>query len=164
MPNFEAINMFDILNECIGIAKKRSLKNKISVDKKIEFLKDIPIEADPLQMNELFTNVINNSFDSLSEDKGKIEITGKLLDHEFIKIYIKDNGSGIDDGDLKKIFEPFFTTKAKGIGLGLTVCSQIIRLHEGVIDVKSKKGKGTTVAVTLPIRKKIKIHSDKPLI
>lgn len=155
MPNFEMVNMRNIINECVAIARKRSLKSKASISKKIEFLKGISIEADPLQMKELFTNVLNNSLDSLSENKGKIEISGGLLEQDFVKININDNGSGIEEGDLKRIFEPFFTTKARGVGLGLTVCNQIVQLHKGTINIESNKPKGTAATITLPIRRRI---------
>jgi signal transduction histidine kinase len=71
-----------------------------------------------------------------------------------VSILIKDNGEGIAKKDLKNITNPFFTTKAKGTGLGLVVCKQVLMLHSGSLTIKSVEGKGTTVTVTLPIRKK----------
>jgi signal transduction histidine kinase len=50
----------------------------------------------------------------------------------------------------KRVFEPFFTTKAKGTGLGLIVCRQVINLHNGSISFESEFGKGTVVTVTFP--------------
>ncbi|MBU0501861.1 MAG: hypothetical protein KJ811_01270, partial [Candidatus Margulisbacteria bacterium] len=54
---------------------------------------------------------------------------------------------------LKKVFEPFFTKKPSGIGLGLSICREVVRLHQGQIKIKSKKGAGTTVTITLPLKK-----------
>ena len=78
-------------------------------------------------------------------------------------VNIRDNGCGIDKEDLNKIFDPFFTTKAKGTGLGLSVCYQIARLHSGVINIESIKGKGTAVTIELPIRQKenVKENTDR---
>jgi signal transduction histidine kinase len=68
----------------------------------------------------------------------------------------EDNGSGIDAEYLPHIFEPFFTTKKneKGTGLGLAISYGIIQAHNGSIECQSRKGKGTTFTLTLPIRQK----------
>lgn len=77
-----------------------------------------------------------------------------MCNNETVKVLIKDSGVGIAKEDLEKVFEPFFTTKAKGTGLGLAVCQQIVHLHGGSIHIKSEKGKGTAVAIILPIKQK----------
>ena len=71
-----------------------------------------------------------------------------------VSILIKDNGEGISKKDLKNVASPFFTTKTKGTGLGLVVCKQVVDAHKGSLTIKSDKGKGTTVTITLPIDKK----------
>ena len=154
MPNYENINIFDILNECVSSAKERFRKHKSSVMKQYKAIRNIFIEADSLQMNELFTNIINNAFDALAGKKGKIEIKAECDNNERIIIYFKDSGIGFDKENLKMAYEPFFTTKSKGTGLGLTVCYQIVSLHDGKIDIESKKDKGTRVSVILPIKRK----------
>jgi two-component system NtrC family sensor kinase len=60
---------------------------------------------------------------------------------------------GISEEDIPHIFEPFFSTKenASGIGLGLAIVHGIIQNHKGKADVKSERGKGTTIALTLPL-------------
>lgn len=161
MPQRDIVNIHEILNECSELARVKSSQKNISITEKMSFRKDIAIEADPLQMKELFTNILNNAFDSFEQARGRIEINGEVVDLEFIKISIKDNGIGIDAADLDSVFEPFFTTKAKGVGLGLSVCYQIIQLHAGTIDIKSIKDKGTIVTVTLPIRAK-EVQSSVP--
>ena len=66
---------------------------------------------------------------------------------------VRDSGQGIPEDALEKVFDPLFTTKAKGIGLGLAIVGQIIRRHEGTIEVTSKQGEGTTFTITLPVHK-----------
>lgn len=60
---------------------------------------------------------------------------------------------GIAEGDLNRIFEPFFTRKAKGTGLGMTVCNELVNLHHGKIEIKSRLGEGTIVYVFLPLHR-----------
>jgi len=68
----------------------------------------------------------------------------------YIKVSVADTGVGIPPSMLKRIFDPFFTTKQSGSGLGLATCYSIIMKHDGVIDVESVPGKGSTFHVYLP--------------
>jgi len=74
-------------------------------------------------------------------------------DDEHIRIEITDNGVGISEEDLPHVFEPFFSTKqnASGIGLGLAIVHGIVQSHKGKTEVKSIRGKETTISITLPL-------------
>jgi signal transduction histidine kinase len=69
-----------------------------------------------------------------------------------VQVQIADTGPGIPSEDLRRIFDPFFTTKGpgQGTGLGLAICQRIVKAHQGSLEVKSRKGQGTTVLMTLP--------------
>ncbi len=71
---------------------------------------------------------------------------------EYVRLTVRDNGRGIDQETLAKIFEPFFTTRdvGQGSGLGLAAVYGMIKQNRGFIDVESKPGQGTTVAICLP--------------
>ena len=96
-------------------------------------------------------NFIINAADAM-RDNGKMTIITKHVGDNVVIEFI-DNGEGIDEKNLENIFKPFFTTKptGKGTGLGLSVTAGIIKKHKGTIDVKSKKGEGTTFTITLPV-------------
>ncbi len=149
MPHYEAVDIPSILNECISAIKKRDGKRRFKLIQWTGNAKVI-IDADSLQMKELFSNLLNNAFDATAGVKGVITVGLHVDDSASIGIHIKDNGIGIPPENLKKIREPFFTTKAKGTGLGLTVCQQIITVHNGEFDIKSQIGHGTTVTISLP--------------
>tara|TARA_B100000676_G_C17772363_1_gene677425 strand:+ start:207 stop:500 length:294 start_codon:yes stop_codon:yes gene_type:complete len=85
------------------------------------------------------------------EDTGQITIT-TLQANERLHISFKDTGIGIPQDDLEKVFEPGFTTKGVGMGtgLGLSTSYQIVRDHEGEIQVESELGQGTTFTAILP--------------
>ena len=106
-----------------------------------------------MQLGELFNNILGNARDAFIENRGRIEISARKDDSGNIIAQVRDYGIGMDTEQLKRIFEPFYTTKAKGTGLGLSVCKQITTLHNGRIEFESEKGKGTTVTVTLPLRR-----------
>ncbi len=151
--HFDEIDIHEILLESIAFLKGNLKKDRLKVSEKKRYHEDALTEADPLQIKEMFGHILKNAYDAVSENEGKIEIIAEYADNEFITIHFKDAGSGIDDADLPRIFEPFFTTKPKGIGLGLSMSRQIIELHQGKINITSKKGEGTTVTVILPKRK-----------
>ncbi|MDP2921974.1 MAG: ATP-binding protein [Candidatus Omnitrophota bacterium] len=149
---FQAIKINSILKECIDEATDRFPSETIVVNVKIDHTEDLSIEADPLQMKEVFGNILNNAFDALNKNAGIIDIESNTKGST-ASILIKDNGEGIEKEHLTKIFDPFFTTKTKGTGLGLAVCNLIIKLHDGSITIESDKGKGTAVTITLPIQR-----------
>lgn len=156
IPSYEKIQIYNILNECITFTKKRFHKQNVSIVKKFKSTKKKLIEADPLQIREIFNNILTNAHQAVSNKKGKIEISARDDGKGSIEISFKDNGIGIDKEDLKRIFEPFFTRKSKGTGLGLTICNELVNLHDGKIDIESKKGKGTSVTISLPIKRETK--------
>ena len=88
------------------------------------------------------------------EDEKILTINTKVL-KEKIKIEFKDTGKGMSKEELEKISEPFFTTKKNGTGLGVYLSKEIIKSHGGNIEYKSKENVGTTVIITLPIKKDI---------
>lgn len=117
------------------------------------FDKSLPeIEAKPGELNQVWTNLIDNAVDAMQpNDKGELIITTER-DHEFIQIKVTDNGTGIPEDIQSNIFDPFFSTKqmGKGTGLGLDVVMQAIRRHNGSVKVKSVPG-NTTFTICLPI-------------
>jgi len=73
---------------------------------------------------------------------------------ERVRIYLQDNGPGIDAAHLQKIFEPFFSTKpeGQGTGLGLSICYDIVQAHHGALYVSSQPGLGTIFIIELPLK------------
>jgi len=149
VPNYEQVDVHALLEDNIKTIRSRVGRKAASVRKNLRPLVGVTLELDSLQMREVFSNVLNNAFDALGGDGGEIEIDSSLTD-EYMKVSVRDTGEGVEEDFLDRVFEPFFTTKAKGTGLGLTVCKQIVELHGGQIHLDSTKGEGTVVTITLP--------------
>ena len=142
---FEDIDLKDVLNEVIQIAKDSSSLNKVEIQTTICEQKIIkPIDRDKLKI--AFLNLVFNAIEANDKSEGliKIELIHKKNGAE---LRIQDFGSGISEEDLKKLFEPYFTTKAKGMGLGLVSTLNIIKAHKAKIEVESKVGVGTTFII-----------------
>lgn len=114
------------------------------------------VECYPAQMNQVFMNILTNAIDALqtleAQPDKQIFIQTEITALKQVIIRVKDNGPGIAQEIIAKVFDPFFTTKpvGKGIGLGLSVCYQILQHHQGRIDIISELGQGTEVVIELP--------------
>jgi phosphate/phosphite/phosphonate ABC transporter binding protein len=121
-----------------------------------QYDKNIPeIACYPGPLNQVFMNILTNALQAIDARKdmeyGEIIIqTKQVLD--VAQISIHDNGVGIPKDILSKIFDPFFTTKqvGQGTGLGLSITYGIVQKHQGMLEVESQMGKGTTFLIRLP--------------
>ena len=110
----------------------------------------MPVRMDRIYLSRIFTNLITNAKQAVSEQrKSIINIDAELFNKKII-IVIEDNGIGIPKDKLEQIFEPNFTTKNSGMGLGLTMVKKMIEEYKGEISVKSEEGKGTKFTIILP--------------
>lgn len=117
------------------------------------------VKIDIEKMTRVFHNLITNAIDAMPNG-GKLTIASHKTDGN-VEFIFKDTGIGMTKETMEKIFVPFFTTKAKGMGLGLPICKQIVEAHGGKISVESVVGEGTTFTLTLPREPKIKEEGEK---
>jgi signal transduction histidine kinase len=131
---------------------RHKLKSGIRVTR--DFAPDLPrIEAYGSELNQVWTNIIDNAIDAM---KGSGDLTLRTYRQEdYVVVEITDTGPGIPPDILPRLFEAFFTTKPPGIGtgLGLHISYNIVEKHKGQIGVDSKPG-ATTFRVALPIQLK----------
>jgi signal transduction histidine kinase len=130
---------------------RHKLKSGVTVER--DFAPDLPhIEAYGSELNQVWTNLIDNAVDAMN-GRGRLAIkTYRLKDHAVVEI--RDDGPGIPEPVRARIFDPFFTTKApgSGTGLGLHIAYNIVvHKHKGRISVESQPG-ATTFQVALPIQ------------
>lgn len=144
----QSVDIHEGLNNTLVMLRH---KLKEGIDVKREYADSLPnIQAYGSELNQVWTNIIDNAIDAM---KGQGEIIIKTRqDGEWVIVELEDNGPGIPKDIQEKIFSPFFTTKAvgKGTGLGLNISYKIIEKHSGDVKVFSKPGK-TRFQVSLPI-------------
>jgi two-component system sensor histidine kinase AtoS len=120
-----------------------------------DFKKDLPeILADPMQLQQVFMNVLLNAVDAMPE--GGTLIMKTYLDESIpsVRIDICDTGKGVDLSVMDKLFQPFFTTKPKGTGLGLAITRRLIEEHGGRIRLENNLEGGATFSMCLPVIKR----------
>lgn len=113
----------------------------------------------PQEIGRVLLNLFNNAFYSVTA-KSREAISGyqpaisvsSLRENGLVKVVVADNGLGMSESVRQKIFQPFFTTKptGQGTGLGLSLCYDMIKAHQGEIEVESEEGKGATFSFCLP--------------
>ncbi len=106
------------------------------------------VYADPGLLRQVMANLLTNAIQVMG-DEGTITVEARRhADHD--AIMVRDGGPGVSAEHRDRLFEPLFTTKAKGTGLGLTICRQIIERHGGTIDLSDHEGPGAAFCIRLP--------------
>jgi signal transduction histidine kinase len=143
----QAVNVHEGLDNTLVILRHK-LKNNIHIIR--EYDPDLPqIEAYAGELNQVWTNIIDNAVDALN-GQGEIKLRTSR-DDGYVVVELSDNGPGIPPDIQSRVFEPFFTTKPPGVGtgLGLNIAYNIIHKHYGEIQLDSRPG-STTFRVRLP--------------
>jgi signal transduction histidine kinase len=113
-----------------------------------------PVAIDRTLFARALTNVIENALHAMP-GTGRLSVVSRrslVDDRHALVVEVTDTGIGMDQEALNKIFEPYFSTKATGTGLGLTIAKRNTELNGGTITVRTQRGTGTTVTMTLPIK------------
>jgi PAS domain S-box-containing protein len=149
-PSYEVIRISEMLGDCINTIAAKYSGWKVTLKRSLACEEDAVIEADFTQLKMVISNILDNAYQALRDKAGTITVALKPGPDASWEISITDNGVGLDKDIQERIFEPFYTTKAKGTGLGLAVCKEIVDMHGGKIKVHGEKGQGATFSIILP--------------
>ena len=144
-PSLSPTNVVEVLD---GSLSSLAMNDGVQVVRDLE--PELPVVmADRDQLYGVFLNLAGNAQEAMSEG-GRLTVGARHADGH-LEISFADTGAGMGEELLAKIFEPLFTTKAKGTGLGLAVCQEVVQAHGGSIRVQSAPGRGSTFTVVLPL-------------
>jgi two-component system NtrC family sensor kinase len=151
----------NIIEDVLELRAYEHRVNHIDIERHIDT--NLPeIMVDYFQMQQVFMNIIINAehFMVKTHNKGTLAITTEK-ENSTVRVLFADDGPGITSENLGRIFDPFFTTKeaGSGTGLGLSICHGIVNEHGGQIFATSQLGKGATIVIELPIKKRARIES-----
>lgn len=176
----------DIVQNLLSFARKRPLERRVLnlgelLEKVIELRayelrtsnvevvrryhkKPIFVSGDPIQLQQVFINLIANAEQAMyaAYGGGRLTLRTEVKGDEAL-VHVQDDGPGIPKEVQRRIFEPFFTTKGvgEGTGLGLSVTYGIVREHGGDIWVESEPGKGATFTVSLPLARREEVWEEE---
>ena len=158
---FKTVDIHEGIESTLLILQHR-LKSKSNISR-INVIRNygsLPVvECYPGQLNQVFMNILVNAIDALEElntDRANcITIKTSVVDSNWVKIAIVDNGPGIPESIQQQIFNPFFTTKSvgKGTGMGMAISYRIItEKHGGKLDCFSTLGEGAEFVLQIPVQ------------
>src|SRR5262249_26254193 len=129
----------EAIGEVIGMVRSATVKGGVTVSTQLmEGL--APVQGDRVQLQQVVMNLILNgveAMNSVEKEARELSIrTGKGLAGSAL-VEVRDAGPGVDPGHLERVFEPFYTTKTTGIGMGLSICRNIIDGHGGQLWVSA---------------------------
>jgi two-component system NtrC family sensor kinase len=159
----ELVDIHTPIEDALKVLHNQYKNKKITIERRFNAEHHLILGNTP-RLCQVFINIIKNAIDAIGEKDGHIVIqtTNEILSSQnqdsgrsrnVIVCRINDNGEGMDSRDVQSIFKPFFTTKpqGKGIGLGLFITHEIVKDHQGSIQVESSKGGGTNFTLTFPL-------------
>jgi C4-dicarboxylate-specific signal transduction histidine kinase len=157
-PNTEQIDPVPVGEIVTPALRFLSNEWKDSVQIEQQFAAGQTISANKNKLIQVVVNLLQNSLDALKSkkfaagEKPAIWIEGRVENGRSL-LLVRDNGSGIDPKHLGKIFDPFYTTKdvGSGMGLGLSICYNIVQEYGGKISVKTEPGKFCEIALEFPV-------------
>ncbi len=166
-PNFQRIDIIDLLEEILVPLEARFSDKGYRIDRDFPAMAPAVI-ADPDQIKEVFWNIFLNAIQSMP-DGGTIMVSIRMEkekelidetiapikgliqnDPDYLGISIIDQGCGISEDQMQKILDPFVSFRDNGIGLGLSIVSQIVKSHKGKVKINSTPGKGTRFKLLFP--------------
>ncbi len=161
---FTSVDLRQVMQQVCQMAENsfdKSIRIEVQIDS------SIPVDADANSLEQVFLNLCINAAHAMTSMRPKGEAWGGTLTvrvekvsaerktdrRDFWKISINDSGVGMDEATLEQIFVPFFTSKPKGTssGLGLAMAYNIIKQHQGFIEVQSEPGRGSSFQLYLPV-------------
>ncbi len=160
-----SINLAEVIQKTLSLLRV-SLPATVKIDVDRVVHAQCCVMADPIQISQLLINLCLNAAQSMNSTSGVLELSlmEVMMDREamkgspdltpgsFVRMRVRDTGSGIPPEVIGQIFDPFFTTKQSGdgMGMGLTVVHDIVARHSGMIAVDSTVGEGTIFDIYLP--------------
>lgn len=135
-----------IITQLMPRASRLGLDLRIEMDPALP-----PLNIDENRMKQVLINVLDNAF-KFSRPNGLVSLRAAQHDHE-IHMTVQDNGQGIKASDLPHITQKFYhgNEQSSGSGLGLAICQEIMKLHQGSLEIESEWGEGTTVRLRIPL-------------
>ena len=139
-PDQVSADIHEGINSTLTMLNHKLKEKKIQVEK--HFQEDPPII--PLfvsEMNQVWTNLIDNAIDAMAPE-GTLTLTTRT-EGDHLRVDVADNGSGIPPDIQASVFDPFFTTKSvgEGTGLGLDIVKRIVEQHRGSVSLDSEPGR-----------------------
>jgi signal transduction histidine kinase len=149
----EPVNLNELVDSTLRLLNSEVISRRINVQVALE--KDLPrTSGDFIQLQQVLLNLFMNAMDAMNKTAPPdrlITVGTRASGNGTVEAFISDRGDGIAEEKNGRLFEPFFTTKEHGLGLGLSICSTIVKMHGGKLSVRNNVDRGATASFILPV-------------
>jgi two-component system, cell cycle sensor histidine kinase PleC len=160
------VRVDEIIQACVNSFRLMASEADVTLTPKMAF--DLPMaRGDAVKMRQIFTNIISNAI-KFTPRGGLIVIDALTMPSGGLAVLVRDSGVGMTADEIKVAMTPFGQVDAgharwrEGTGLGLPIAKALVELHGGHIEIRSRKGEGTEVAILLPSRTSVSaVHTDE---
>jgi two-component system sensor kinase FixL len=145
-------NLNKVVEEAVALAligaRREGVHASMQLDPAIS-----PVFIDKIQIQQLVLNLVRNAVEAMEQTERHDLVVSTVPHHagKLAELRVSDSGSGISSAILERLFQPFLTTKKTGMGLGLSICREIVEAHGGRISAAANKPTGTVFSVFLPV-------------
>ena len=140
--------MIGLVHEILTLLQGEAARYSIVL--RSELPSELPkINADPVQLQQVFMNLMLNAMEAMKDSSGVLTVRSQLQDSQILFSVI-DTGEGLPTENVDRIFSAFYTTKAQGSGMGLAISRTIVESHGGRLWAAANDGRGATFHFTLP--------------
>jgi C4-dicarboxylate-specific signal transduction histidine kinase len=161
-PRQEPVDLNDLILRTLTLANNEMTRNQVKAQ--TELAADLPnVLGDRVQLQQVLLNLIMNAIEAMGSISGARRLTIKsqpLQARESVTIAVRDSGIGLDPQGAKHLFDAFFTTKPQGMGMGLSICHNIIESHGGHLTGANNVDHGATFEFTLPTCREVSDRAD----
>jgi signal transduction histidine kinase/integral membrane sensor domain MASE1 len=149
---YEAVDMNELISSTLRLLHSELIDRRISISSEPAH-NLAKVRGDAIQLQQILLNLFVNAMDAMEgiePAERTISVSTKTTEDGGIEVKIADCGTGLPPSQEQKVFQPFFTTKKRGLGLGLSICASIVKLHGGNLSLQNNVRHGATAIFRLP--------------
>jgi signal transduction histidine kinase/integral membrane sensor domain MASE1 len=148
----EPIDMNELIASTLRLLHSELIDRRMSVN--FDNAANLPATlGDPVQLQQTLLNLLMNAMDAtehMPPARRTISVSTATTDDGGVEVHIYDRGTGLPPSREHEVFQPFFTTKKRGLGLGLSICTSIVKLHGGTLSLQNNVREGASAVFQLP--------------
>jgi signal transduction histidine kinase/integral membrane sensor domain MASE1 len=146
----ESVDIAELVREAADFLKEDMLNNGVELHYIIE-QRPLKVQGIAIELKQVLINLYRNALEALKDQPQRDIFITVSQQHAFVNITVQDTGPGMSEAVLKQIGSPFYTTKQEGMGLGLSICKNIIEQQGGVLVIANAEMCGASFIVRLPV-------------